>query len=231
MQDQQALSVLLASLKAMGGVIPSDSVAAGSIETVAGGQPSQGTIRILTKGLTETLVQITMPDGTRSTVYGNGQASETVSDSVKALPLELAVTSQAPEFPLPFVAALLNDPDMSFRYVGIENSNGTSLQHIQAWKSFKSQPNLQFLCAFSMRDIWIDAASSLPQRISYIRRLARGAVAGVAVDYFYSNYQNSSGVLYPFSIERSLNGTPWATIKINSVALDTGLTDSNFGVQ
>ena len=64
-----------------------------------------------------------------------------------------------------------------------------------------------------------------------VRRPAHGAVAGVAVDVFYSNYQNSSGILYPSNIRKSLNGTPWATITIQSIAFNTGLTDSDFPVQ
>jgi hypothetical protein len=151
--------------------------------------------------------------------------------TVAVLPLELVVTSQAADFPMALFAALLNDPDTSFQYVALESSNGLSLHHIQTWDSFASQPTLQDLATFSMRDIWIDASSGLPQRVSYVRRPAQGAVAGVTTDVFYSNYQNWSGVLYPSTIQKSLNGTPWATITIASVSLNIGLTDANFPVQ
>jgi hypothetical protein len=230
-QDPQAIVVLQRSISTMGSSLPSDSVATGSVQTVAGSQASLGTIQILTKGSAESLVQMTMPDATRTTIYANGQANELVGATVTISTLELAVTSQAPYFPIPLFAAMLSDPDYSFEYVALESSNGVSLHHIRTWDSYATQPGLQSLSSLSTRDIWIDANSSLPQRISYVSRPARGAVAGTTVDVFLSNYQNSSGVLYPSSIQKSLNGTPWASISIQSVSFNTGLSDSSFPIQ
>ena len=230
-QDPQALSILQQSAKAMGGTVPADTTATGTIQTSAGGQASQGTIRILTRGTSQTLVQMAMPDATRTTIYSNGQANELTASTVSISPLELVVTSQASECPLPLIAALLNDPDTSFQYIALESSNNASLHHIKAWDSFASQPDLQSLSDFSARDIWIDAASSLPQRISYVRRPAHGAVAGLQVDVYYSGYQNAGGILYPSIIQKSMNGTPWATITIQGITFNNGLTDANFPVQ
>jgi hypothetical protein len=230
-QDPQAITVLQQSIKTMGSTLPSDSVATGSVQTVAGSQTSQGTIRILTRGSAESLVQMTMPDATRTTIYANGQANELIGAAVTISPLELVVTSQAADFPIPLFVGLLNDPDTSFQYVGLESSNGASLHHIQTWDSYASQPGLQSLSSLSTRDIWIDANSGLPQRISYVSHPAQGAVVGTSIDVFLSNYQNSSGVLYPSTIQKSLNGTPWASITIQSVAFNTGLSDSSFPIQ
>jgi hypothetical protein len=229
--DSQSLTILQASLRAMGGSVPSDSAAAGAVTTVAGGQTDHGTIRILTEGSGETSVEMAMPDATRTTVYANGQASESVGGVLTPLPLELAVTSKAPEFPVPFIAALLSDSDASLQYVGLESSEGQSVYHIRVWDSFASRPDLQPLASFSTHDIWIDTTSGLPQRIGYVRRPAHGAVAGVRVDIWYSAYKQIGGVSYPMTIEESLNGTPWATITIQSVSFDTGLSDRDFSLQ
>lgn len=229
--DPQAVAILQQAVKAMGGSVPSDSTANGIVQTVAGGQTNQGTIQILTKGTAETLFQMTMPDATQTTIYSNGQANDRVGSTVTVLPLELVVTSQAAEFPLPLLGALLNNADMSFQYVGLEALNGASVHHIKAWDSFASQPNWQQCSSFSTRDIWVDATSLLPQRISFTRRPAHGAVAGMAVDVYFAGYQYWGGILYPSTIQKSRNGTQWATISIQSVALNTGLTDENFPVQ
>jgi hypothetical protein len=230
-KDPQAISILQQSVKIMASTIPSDSVASGNIQIVAGSQTTPGTILILTRGYTQSLVQLTTPEMTSEVIYSNGQANEIAAGAVNVLPLELVVITQAPEFPIPVLLALLNDPDTSFQYIGLEATNGLSLQHVRTSDSFASRPDLQPLSSFSTRDIWIDASSGLPQRISYVRRPAHGAVAGVAIDVFYSNYQTSSGVLFPSTIQKSLNGTPWATISIQSMAFNTGLTDSDFPVQ
>jgi hypothetical protein len=229
-RDSQAVTILQNSLKAMGGSAPSDSTATGTLTTVAGGQTSQGTIQVLTKGLGETSIQFAQPNETSTTVYSGGLASQIVGTTNTNLPLESAVTCQAAEFPLALLAALLNDPDTSFQYIGLETVSGQALYHIQAWDSFASQPAIQDLSSLSTRDIWINPSSGLPQRISFTRYAAQGE-AGIRTDVFYMSYVNSSGVLYPAAIAESLNGTPWATITIQTVLLNTGLTDSQFPVQ
>jgi hypothetical protein len=171
-----------------------------------------------------------MPSGVQTVTYANRQASFTSGATTSVLPMELTLTSQAPDFPQPLLSAILNDPDTSSQYIGLEASNGQSLQHVRTWDSFASQPGLQTLSSFTTRDIWIDATTALVQRISYSSRPAQGPV-GVSVDVFFSNYQSASGVSYPYTIQKSLNGTPWATITIQSVSFNTGLTDASFSIQ
>jgi len=120
---------------------------------------------------------------------------------------------------------------VAFLYVGPETLNGASVQHIQVWNTFASKPHLQQLAAFSVKDIWFDTSSGLPVKIAYSRRAGGGSVPGIPVEVFFSNYTNVSGVLYPFQINKSYNGTPWQTITIQSVSFNTGLTDAQFQVE
>lgn len=41
-------------------------------------------------------------------------------------------SSQCPYFPLPYLAALLVNPDEAFAYLGIENVSGAPAAHIRA---------------------------------------------------------------------------------------------------
>ena len=230
-KDAQAVSILQNSVTTMASAIPSDSVASGNIQIVAGSLTTQGTIRVLTKGSTESLLQVTTPQATNRVIFSNGQANALAASAVSVLPLELAVTSQVTEFPLPLLISILNNPDTSSQYVGLETSGSTSLQHVRVWDSFASSPDLATLSTFSTRDIWIDASSGLVQRISFTVRAAQGASPAVAMDIYYSGYQVASGVAYPYNIQESMNGTPWATISIQAVSFNNGLTDSQFTVQ
>jgi hypothetical protein len=229
-QDPQAISVLQRSVAAMGTTPPSDSTANGTITTVAGSLTENGTITILTRGTNQTSEQIQTPHGL-TIVYSQGQASSVTGSTPTPLPMELTVTSQSAFFPLALLVGALNNADTAYKYVALETLNGASAHHIQLWNSFTSTPKLQGLANFSVRDIWIDAGSSLPTKISYTHRDARGASPGISMEASYSNYQSVSGVLYPYSIQASFNGTPRATITIQNVALNTGLTDSNFPIQ
>jgi hypothetical protein len=53
----------------------------------------------------------------------------------------------------------------------------------------------------------------------------------IPIEVFFSDYRNVGGVLYPFSIRKSLNGTPWTTIAIAQVQVNTGLKASDFVLQ
>jgi hypothetical protein len=228
--DPQAIALLQQSVIAMGTTVPSDSTATGTVTTVAGSLTENGTVTILTRGTNQTSEQIQTPHGS-TIVYSQGQASNISGSIVTPLSMELTQTSQCPDFPLPLLASALNNSDTSYKYIGLETLNGASVQHVQIWNSYASNPALQDLSGFTLTDIWVDPASYLPQKLSYTQRAAGGSEPSIPVDIYYSNYQNVGGVLYPFSIQKSFNGTPSATITIQAVAFNTGLTNLDFPVE
>ncbi|SRR6266403_781741 len=59
-RDPQAIALLQSSVRAMGGSVPSDSVATGSVVVVAGSLTTSGTVRILTRGTDQTLEQLSL---------------------------------------------------------------------------------------------------------------------------------------------------------------------------
>jgi hypothetical protein len=229
-RDPQALAILQAAVAAMGGSVPSDSTANGTVTTVAGSLTETGSVIVLTRGTDQTSEKIQTPHGS-TVVYSKLQASQVIDAVPIPFSSELAASSRSLSFPLPLVAAVLNNPDSGYVYVGLESPNGLQVHHLQYWNSFNSKPRFQFLAEHTLTDIWIDAVSGLPQRISQIQRAGRGSEPRIQLDTYLSNYRNVSGVLYPFSVQKSLNGSPWLTITITSVTFNTGLTDASFPVQ
>lgn len=73
-RDARALSILQRSFAAMGGRVPSDSTASGTVEIVEGSLRTKGTIRILTRGFDQTAEFIDTPEGVRSAVYSRLRA-------------------------------------------------------------------------------------------------------------------------------------------------------------
>jgi len=228
--DLQAVQFLKRSVSAMATVAPTDSVATGSVNIVAGSQTSQGTVRILTRGINETSVQVQTQDANWAIVFLQGQASKTDAGTSTALSLEGASTSQAAYFPLAYLAAILQNPDAVIQNIGSETLNGASAQHLRTWNSFRSAPSWQFLSAFTITDIWLDGSSGLPRRVSFVHRDGGGATPKILVTIDYSNYQNIDGVLFPMQIQQSVNGTPWMTVSIQAASFNTGLTDADFPV-
>jgi hypothetical protein len=230
-RDPQALALLQASAAAMGKTLPSDSVATGNVTLVAGSSTDEGSIRILTKGTSQTAVEVQTASGTSwSIVASNGQANNVDGTKVTALSLEQASTTQSAYFPLPVISEILGNQDSCYQYIGPETLNGTSVQHVRVWNSFNSTSYLQFLSGFTTTDIWLDAVSGLPLQVSFIRRRGGGSAPKIPITIAYLNYQNVGGVLYPYQIEESVNGTLWAAVTIQSVVFNSGLSDANFPI-
>jgi hypothetical protein len=230
-RDSKAVALLQQSVLAMGGTVPPDSVATGSVTIVAGSLTSNGTIRILTRGTSQTSEQILLPESSTTVTYSGGFANQTVDSTTTGLSLERAATAQSVCFPLPFLAGALANLDVSLQYVGLETLNQQSVQHFRLQNSFASQRIFQQLAEFAVFDVWLDASSALPARISFVRRDGGGSVPRIPMDAYFTNYRTVSGIAYPSQISISLNGTPWTTVTISNVAFNTGLSDSNFSIQ
>ena len=124
--------------------------------------------------------------------------------------------------------ARLGDSDEFF--IGQEVIGSSTANHIVVQNTFNSSPVYQFLSPFTVVDIWIDASSGLPVKIGMIRRDGGGSAPKIPISFSYSNYQIVSGVSYPFTIQEYVTETLWATTTIQSVAFNTGLSDSTFQV-
>jgi hypothetical protein len=230
-RDARAVAVLQQAAVAMGGAAPADCVATGTVTIVSGSKTDSGTVRILTRGLSQSVEEFQTSDGTLSEVFSDGVAAAKVGLEQKEKSLEWASSAQSTLFPLVFIASALSNPDTAFEYVGLEALDGTSAHHIRFWNTFASNPRVKHLAEFSTRDIWINVANGLPIKVVYERREASGAAPRIPMGARYSDYRSVGGVLFPHSIVKIVNGTDWATIQISSVSINTGLAASTFSVQ
>lgn len=230
-RDPQAVLLAAQSSAAMGGTIPTATAATGTAQLVEGSLEETGRIRILTRGWGESREEVQTPSGLRGRVFSNGLAGRLSDAGCKEVSLELAASSQTPNFPLVLLARALNDPDFAFAYVGLEEMEGVSAHHIRFWNSYASKPKLKPLAEFTVKDLWIDAATGLPRALFYDQREAGGDAPRILVGARYSDYRNVGGVLYPFLVERIFNGTLWATIRIDNVFLNASLSDADFAVK
>jgi hypothetical protein len=227
-RDPQAVAALQQAIVAMGTNVPSDTTLTGTVTLEAGSLTYQGSIRILTRGTTQTSVHLQATESDWTEVYSAGQAAKTQGANTALLPMETAASTQSAFFPLPILAGALGNQDVACQYIGPEELNGAAVVHIYIWNTYESIPALRFLSDFSGTDVWISATSGLPIRIAFIRRSGGGAMPRIPIVVDYSNYQAVSGTQFPFQIQESVNGTVWASITLQSVSTNTGLTDLNF---
>lgn len=229
--DPQAVAILQQAVAALGN-LPSDSTASGSVVITAGSQTLDGTIKVLTRGMSQSAEAVTTSEGTVEVIYSMGLAAEiNESGTKKPYSLELSSSAQSALFPLPILSAILSSTDSVVQYVGLEQVGGSQCQHIRTWSTFASQPDLQSLAPFTIRNIWIDSTTHLPVQLAYTMRDGTGAVPSNAVLIAYSDYRQEGGTYYPLQISKSVNGIPWMSITISNVSFNTGLSDSSFSVQ
>jgi hypothetical protein len=220
--------VLQQSLAAMGGNVPADSVATGTVTLTAGGRTDVGTVRILTKGTTHTAEEFKAGDVDIAEVYADGIGAFREREAVKDMGGAWACSSLSAGSPVLLLAVMLSNPDTALEYVGEETVGAVKVHHVRAWNTYASKPKMKSLAEFSVKDIWIASASGLPLKVAFERREGGGATPRIPVEFRYADYRNVGGALYPLRIEKFYNGSLWARIQIESVSLNTGLTYAAF---
>jgi hypothetical protein len=228
-RDPQAVSVLMAAVAALGRTPPADSTASGTVTVTSGTKTESGTFNILTLGVNQSVEEINLPGSVRKTVVSGWVAASDDGTGQALIPGQTAVLSQLAYFPLPLLAGALANPDYSFQYVGLETIEGASVHHIRMWTTFASKPSLQRLAKYSSREMWIDAASYLPRKVSFTQQGGPGEPQ-LLFEIEFSSYRNFSGVMYPTVIQKSLDGTPWITMSISNISFNAGLTETPFTI-
>jgi hypothetical protein len=230
-RDERAIAVLQRAALALGGVVPQDSEAVGTVRLVEGSDDGSGRIRIATRGLDQSIDEITTSQEHRVEAFKQGLGTHKRGEETTEASLEWACSAQSLAFPIQFLVGSLKNPDMAFEYVGEGTLEGAPAVHVRVWNTYASQEKLRHLVEFTVKDVWLDAKTGLPVQILFERRAAGGAEPRIPMGYLYSDYRSIGGILYPFHIQRLYNGTPWATITISSVRLNTGLPESDLAIR
>jgi hypothetical protein len=230
-RDSQALGIVAQAFRALGGTVPSDSVANGTVDIIAGSTRDHGTILILTRDLDQTLEEISTSTEVKKVTYSKMLASQTMTGTMKHLPMELVVTSQSAWSPLILLARALSNSTVSAQYIGLEVVAGVQSQHIRTWDTFTADPMLFHLSDFSVRDFWLDASSGLPIIISYDEKDSVGPSPKIHCEFMYSDFRQAGPMKVPFVITKKVNGVLHAMVHLDTVTLNNGLTDDDFSLR
>lgn len=235
--NPQAVALVKASVTAMGGsqttAAPQDSTANANVTVTASSSVEQGTMTTTTRGLDQTSEEISLPSGVQRLVFSQGSSNDKrpgAGPGEDPFSYELSLSAQSPMFPLPWLASRMASADMAVVNLGNETLSNVTTTHLHLTNTFTSAPDLALYSTFTVAHVWLDP-TGLPLRISYERRSALGDSPVVAVAYEYSDYRNVQGFLYPFQIRKFVNGTPWASISVQTVQFNTGLSSADFSLQ
>ena len=228
-RDLQAVNIATQAYKALGGSLPSDSRIDGAYSRVVGSSQDTGSIEVLIRGWNQTSTKITNSEGTIEVVYSRGYAVQKDQSGVGKFTLEKSLSSDAAISPLAIIAPAVLDTSSTVQFVATEAVNGKAAYHIRVCPGSPDQNFTAKINTLGTKDVWLATDTSLPLEISY-QIIENWGDVPIPVAFLFSQYRAVNGVLYPFQIQESLNGTPYMAISLTSVASGVGLSDQTFSL-
>jgi hypothetical protein len=229
-QQAQApvLAFLQGSLTAMvGRSSVQDVTLTGSVTDSSGSKTAIGSFTAKAFFPGNSRVDVSLPGGTTSEVRiigTSGVAGTWATDdgTSHAIPQHNLMTESAWFFPAFTLKNLLTNPAMSVSYIGQEGT----LVHFTAYEiPIGASPEVGATQRrLSQIDIYLDAATLLPARLSFNTHPDNNALLDLPVDVQFFNYQSANGVNLPFRIQKFLNRGLISDLQVQSAAFNTGLT-------
>jgi hypothetical protein len=117
--------------------------------------------------------------------------------------------------------------------VGPETRNGRQVEHISVSLNTPSQffagpPTFQHL---TQLDFYLDSVTFLPEAISFNIHPDNNALLDIPVEIDFTDYRPVSGVQIPFHIQKFLNNSLLLDFQVQSAAINSGLSASEFAIQ
>lgn len=227
--DPQAIALVNQSLVALTGANAiADAVLSGTVTRIVGGDQQTGNVTLKVKGQAESRIDLALSSAF-SEVRNNssGQSFWLGSDQTwHPMALHNCMTDAAWFFPALSSLASASNSAVVFTYVGQENRDGATVQHIRVSRP-SSEPLFTHL---GTMDFYLDSSLLLPLSISFALHPDSDAGRDIPAEIRFANYQNVSGLRVPFRIQKLVQGSLFLDLTISNVAINTGLQDSDFTV-
>ncbi len=230
--DALAVSLAQKSVVALTGGAPiSDITLNANVISIGGSDNDSGTGTFQAKGTGESRADLNLSSGMRSDVRSvtNGVPSGAWKrNSAPSTPYaQHNCWSDAAWF-FPALSALTqtSNPSFVFKYVGQEQHNGVSTQHIQVFQTGSQQ-----IQSLSTMDFYLDSTSSLPLAVASDDRADNDVNTRIPNEIRFAQYQAVSGVQVPFHFQRIFNHSLNLDVSVTSASINTGLSDAAFTLQ
>lgn len=144
-----------------------------------------------------------------------------------SVPFENAYQGTNWFFPLLSSLGQFADSTLTFKFVGQETWNDTSVLHVRVLRQV-SPATKRTPAVVIATEYYVDPQTFLLAGMSGTLRPDNGSSADVAWEVHYSQYAKSAGVMAPMHIEEYLNGSRIRSIAISSVQINPALAASTF---
>ncbi len=236
--DPQGLKLATQALTALTGGAPVADVSLNAnVIWIAGSDYLTGTATLKAKGLSESRIDFSLGNTTRSeirTVSGGFPTGSWAKNAAtpQALSVHNCWTDAAWFFPALSSLAQVPNPNFSFSYVGLEKHGGVSAQHLRLFQVFpQDTKGLMAVERLSATDVYLDPASMLPLAIAFRVHPDDNMLTDIPMEIRFANYQSVNGVQVPFHVQRMLNGGIVLDVVVTNAAINTGISASSLTLQ
>jgi hypothetical protein len=234
--DPQAVAYAAQSIAAMtGSTTISDVTLTGSATWTAGSDGETGSATFLALGNAESRMDLSLPSGTRTEIRdastGTNQGKWIAQSGASGMFASHNCLTDAVWF-FPALGSLAGGANLVFSYIGLENRNGTNVQHIQSYvyQSNQAQGGGPTLQQLSTIDFYLDATTLLPSAITFNVHPDNNAATNIPVEIDFSSYQVISGITVPMHIQKYMQGELLIDATASSATFNTGISISTFSI-
>lgn len=236
--DPQAQALVARALASTSNGVLNDVTLTGSVTRIAGSDKDTGTVTLKARVPGNSRIDFTLPHGPQLEVRGESSGSPAGSwtgpDGVAhAMSLHNCWNDATWFFPAFSLLGAISNPQIVFTYVGQETRSNSSVYHLRYARQVttKSATSAQLISRLSTTDIYLDARSLLPVSVTYNAHPDDDASTDIPVEIRYSDYRIVNGTKVPFRIQRLLNGGQVLDLVVQTVVINSGLSDAVFTIQ
>lgn len=235
--DPQALALASNAMAALiGRQSVTDVTMTGTVTWSTGEDENEsGTATLRALGAGESRMDLALPEGTRSEIrdlqtggpLGRWANPDNSSGDFAA---HNCWTDAAWFFPA--FGSLAGGKNVVLSYIGLEQHDGHSVQHLRSYQFQASADAAVSLNPqqLSTMDFYLDATTFLPLAIQYQMHPDNNAATNIPMEIEFSNYQTIAGVAVPLHIQRYQQGLLMIDLQITSVSFNTGMPLSIFAI-
>jgi hypothetical protein len=231
--DPQASSLALQAIAALQGKSVIHDITLTGNATWGTGDGQTGTVTLRAFGSTESRIDLALPDGTRTEIRdasaGYAQGQWTNPDGTAGMFASHNMMTDAVWF-FPALMSLAPNPNTILTYVGLENLDDHSVQHIRSYVATSDSSSGTSNQQLSTMDFYLDPSGLVPYAVIFNQHPDGNRLVNIPIKVVFSNYQAIAGVLVPMHIQRFMNNASILDITLSSAQFNTGLATADFAV-
>ena len=231
--DPLAVSLAQQSVAALTGGLPViDVTLSANVTSIAGPDNETGTGIFAAQGRGNSRIDLKLSQGTLSEVRSVSDGIPTgawAKNGASATPhaQHNCWTDAAWFFPAVSSLTQSANPRFVFKYVGQEQLNGISVQHISVFQANPSDTKGIFQ-RLSTTDFYLSTTSLLPIALRFNGHADNDMNTNLSNEILFANYQPVNGVRVPFHFQRLINGVVVLDATVTNAVFNTGLPASTF---